>query len=83
VIGPYDFIRLVTVSLGLVWTGAALVRMLRSASDWKQKLAPLHLDERCWRRWITHTCLRATVLDPLNLALLCLLLALWTLPTGG
>lgn len=79
-IGPYDFIRLVTVSLGLVWTATALVRLLRSAREWKEKLAPLNVDERRWRRWIGIACLRATVLDPLNLALLCLLLALWTLP---
>jgi hypothetical protein len=83
VIGPYDFIRLVTVSLGLVWTTTALIRLLRNARDWKEKLAPLHLDERVWRRWIRIACLRATVLDPINLALLCLLVALWTLPARG
>jgi len=83
VIDPYTFIRLVTVSLGLVWTATALIRLVRNAGDWKEKLAPLHLDERSWRRWIAIACLRATVLDPLNLALLCLLIALWTLPVGG
>jgi hypothetical protein len=80
VIDPYAFIRLVTISLGLVWTGMALIRLLRSAREWREKLEPLDVDERCWRRWIGLACLRATVLDPLNLALLCLLVALWTLP---
>lgn len=79
-IGPYDFIRLVTVSLGLVWTATALIRLVRNAREWKEKLEPLRLDESSWRRWIAIACLRATVLDPVNLALLCLLIGLWTLP---
>ena len=82
-IGPYTFIRVVTISLGLTWTGMALVRLVRSAREWKEKLAPLHLDEVGWRRWIAIACLRATVLDPVNLALLFLLVALWTLPLRG
>jgi hypothetical protein len=80
VIGPYHFIRIVTVGLGVTWSAMALVRLKRSAREWKERLEPLDLDERCWRRWIAIACLRATVLDPTNLALLCLLIALWTLP---
>lgn len=82
-IGPYVFIRLVTVSLGLTWTATALIRLVQSAREWKEKLVPLHLDERGWRRWIAIACLRATVLDPVNLALLCLLVGLWTLPLSA
>ena len=78
-IDPYTFIRLVTVSLGIVWTGMALIRLLRSAKEWKERLYPLDVDEPSWRRWIAIACLRATVLDPVNLALLCTLIALWTL----
>jgi len=80
VIGPYVFIRAVTIGLGATWSVMALVRLLRDAAEWKEKLAPLHMDERAWRRWIAIACLRATVLDPVNLALLCTLAVLWTLP---
>jgi len=80
VIEPYTFIRTVTFTLGLTWTVAGIVRALRFAASWRQKLAALGLDERGWQRWIAIACLRATVLDPLNLALLCLLVGLWTLP---
>jgi hypothetical protein len=80
VIEPYAFIRTVTLALGVTWSVMAAVRILRNAAEWKQKLTPLGLEEREWRRWIALACLRATVLDPLNLALLCLLVGLWTLP---
>ncbi len=79
-IEPYVFIRSVTLALGVTWTVTGIVRALRLAAEWKLKLAPLGLDERGWRRWIAIVCLRATVLDPTNLALLCLLVGLWTLP---
>ena len=79
-IEPYTFIRAVTFTLGLTWTVAGIVRALRFAASCKQKLAELGLDERGWQRWIAIACLRATVLDPTNLALLCCLAALWTLP---
>ena len=79
-IDPYTFIRTVTFTLGLTWTVAGVVRALRFAASWRQKLAELGLDERGWQRWIAIACLRATVLDPLNLALLCFLVGLWTLP---
>lgn len=82
-IGPYAFIRLVTIGLGLTWTVFGVVRLVRVATEWKEQLESLRVDVRCWRRWIAIACLRATVLDPLNLALLCLLLALWSLPGVG
>jgi len=82
VIEPYPFIRAVTFTLGLTWTVAGTVRALRLAASCKQKLAELGLEERGWQRWIAIACLRATVLDPVNLALLCFLVALWTLPSA-
>lgn len=81
-IAPYTFIRAVTFTLGVTWTVAGFVRSLRLAASCKQKLAELGLGERGWQRWIAIACLRATVLDPLNLALLCSLVALWTLPSA-
>jgi len=83
VIGPYVFIRVVTLTLGAAWTLAALVRVVRLAAEWQEKLAPLGLDRRWWRRQLAVACLRATVLDPLNLALSCALVALWTLGGNG
>jgi hypothetical protein len=57
VIEPYAFIRTVTLVLGLTWTVTGTVRVLRFAASWEQKLAPLGLDERWWRRCIALSCL--------------------------
>jgi len=78
VIEPYAFVRFVTISLGTVWTVAGIARALRTAREWRVKLEPLALDDAWWRKELTIACLRATVLDPVNLALLCLLLGLWS-----
>jgi len=80
VIGPYVYIRTVTLSLGVLWSSFTIVRVLRSANEWQTKLVELGLGERWWRRRFAVACLRATVLDPLNLLLLWVLIALWTLP---
>jgi hypothetical protein len=80
VIEPYLFIRTVTFALGLTWTVMGLARAVRFAASWKEKLEEFGLDARPWRRWIAVACLRATVLDPINLALMCMLVGLWTLP---
>ena len=82
-ISPYAFIRIVTFGLATTWSVFAVLRMIRIAEEWKQELAPLGLEESWWRRQITIACLRATVLDPLNLALGCALIALWTITPGG
>ncbi len=82
-IEPYAFIRTVTLGLALLWTAAAFLRIARFTARWKRRLAPLGLDDRWWRRRIATACLRATVLDPINLALLCFLIGSWTLPLGG
>lgn len=82
-IAPHTFVRAVTIGLGLTWGVAGVVRTLRSAHRWRLRLAPLRLDERWWRRQVATACLRTTVLDPLNLALLCVLLALWSLRLAG
>lgn len=79
-IHPYEYVRLVTLGLGTTWTAFALVRIVRTAAGWQRRLEPLALDERWWRRHIALVCLRVTLLDPINLALLCALVALWTLP---
>lgn len=77
-IEPYAFIRLVTMSLGLTWTVLALVRVLRFARQWVDRLGFLGYEERWWRRRFALVCLRTTLLDPTNLSLICLLVGLWT-----
>ena len=79
-IEPYTFVRSVTIALGAIWTTTGLLRTLRTARDLKERLRPLSVDDRWWRRQITLVVLRATVLDPLNVALLCLLAWLWSRP---
>jgi hypothetical protein len=78
-LNPYAFIRIVTVSLGTLWTLTAAVRITRFSRRWRVKLAVLGIDDRWWRRQVRTACLRATVLDPINLALLLTLVGLWTL----
>jgi len=78
-IDPYVFVRAVTMGLGATWTGVGLVRTVRFARRWQERLELLDLDPRWWRRQIAVAVLRTTVLDPWNLALLCFLLALWSL----
>lgn len=79
-IEPYVFVRGITLALGLTWSLTALLRVVRLAASWEQRLVPIGLDRRWLRRQLAIACLRATVLDPLNLALLLLLAALWTVP---
>jgi hypothetical protein len=81
VIEPYTFMRGVTIALATTWTVMSVVRIVRFAGRMKRRLAPLGCSEEQWRRWLTIACLRATVLDPTNLALMCLLVAIWTI--GG
>lgn len=79
-IEPHVFVRGVTLALGLTWTATGLVRLVRFAASWEERLAPLGL-ERAWlRRQVAIACVRTTVLDPLNLGLILFLLALWTAP---
>jgi len=78
VIDPYAFVRAVTIGLGLIWTVSGLVRTVGVARRWRARLSVLGLDDRWWRRQVSTAVVRATVLDPVNLALLCTLLALWS-----
>lgn len=78
-LNPFAFIRIVTVSLGALWTLTALVRIARFSRRWREKLSILGIEDRWWRRQVRLACLRATVLDPINLALMLVLLGLWTL----
>jgi hypothetical protein len=79
VIAPHEFIRLVTLALGFTWSVVALIRMVRLERRWRERLDFLDAGDAWWRRQVVLACLRTTVLDPVNQALLWLLLALWTL----
>ena len=81
ILEPYSFVRAITMGLATIWTIAWFVRLFRFGKRWEQRLRTVGLD----RRWLTHqiliVALRTTILDPVNLALLCLLLGLWSVRT--
>lgn len=74
---PYDYVRVITITLGTIWSVRALVRLTRFTMDWYLKLQPLGLDKRWMRRRVVRLVLRTTVLDPINLALLLTLVGSW------
>ena len=79
-IEPYVYFRVVTFGLGLLWACFWIGRIVRFERRWRQRMVTtLHLEERVWRKWIAITFLRATILDPINLALMFLLVGIWTL----
>ena len=78
-IEPYVFVRAITLGLGALWAIFWFARIIRFERRWRVRLEPLKINERRWRRWIAVTFLRATLLDPINLALMFLLAGLWTL----
>ena len=76
-IGPYGFIRAVTIGLAVVWSTATLVRLVRFAGLWQSRLVRVGASPRWLRRQLAIATLRTTVLDPLNLLLMLVLLNLW------
>ena len=79
-IEPYVFVRAITLGLGLLWACFWIGRIVRFERRWRERaVTVLHVDERRWRRWIATIFLRATILDPINLTLMCVLVAIWTL----
>ena len=75
---PYTFIRSVTFSLATFWTLRMVMRTVRFLDRWERRLEPLGL-QRIWlRRQVLEMMLRASVLDPVNLALSLALVAVWS-----
>ena len=68
-----------TLGLAALWTVGGVVRTLRFARRWHARLAPLGLSDAWLRRQVLRFVLRTTVLDPINLALMLLLVGLWSL----
>lgn len=77
-IDPYLFVRIVTVSLAVIWTALGLLRAAQFIGRWEARFAEIGLSRRWLRRQVGITLLRATVLDPINLALMLGLVGLWT-----
>ena len=79
---PYLFVRAITLTLATVWTIGGLYRLVRFSRRWERRLRSIGLS----RRWLVRKALvvvaRATVLDPVNLALICTLLGLWSIRTS-
>jgi hypothetical protein len=79
IVEPYTYVRTITLGLGTLWTLGGIVRTVRFARRWHSRLAPLGLSDRWLRKQVLRFVLRATVLDPINLALLLVLLGSWSL----
>ncbi len=78
---PYWFIRAITLTLAAVWTVGGLIRLLRFTRRWERRLRTLGLSRRWLARQAAIVVARTFVLDPINLALICTLLALWSIRT--
>ena len=76
---PYDFVRLTTGTLALVWTVRGFVRTRRFLARWQGRFERWGLDPRYLRRAVVTVVARATVLDPINLARMCARVCVWTL----
>jgi len=77
---PWSYWRTVTILLATLWFTAALVRLLFFHRRWERRLEEFGASRRCLRRQLLGVVLRVTVLDPINLALLLLIAALWSAP---
>jgi len=76
---PYSFIRAVTLTLATFWTLRAGFRMVRFLDRWERRLAGAGMDRAWLRRQALVFSIRTTVADPLNLLLMLVLTAIWTL----
>jgi hypothetical protein len=77
-IEPYVYVRAITMGLAAIWAVQWALRMSRFTRRWKGRLMPLGVSERWLRNLFITTVLRATVLDPVNLALMLLLAGIWS-----
>lgn len=74
---PYPFIRAVTLSMAAFWTLRTVLRTIRFLDRWERRLAPFGIGRAWLRVQVLRMMLRASVLDPLNLALALALLSVW------
>lgn len=76
---PYHYVHAMTFGLGTLWTFFGLRRLRRFGDRWARRLEGLGLSRTWLRRRVVSVALRATVLDPINLALLLTLFGTWSL----
>ncbi|MCZ6597436.1 MAG: hypothetical protein O7B99_07355 [Planctomycetota bacterium] len=81
-IDPYDFIRLTTLFLAAIWTARGLWRTWRFLRRWEGRLHDWGIERTWLRRMVVRMLARATVLDPVNLALMILLVSSWVVRVG-
>ena len=74
----YDFVRLVTFSLATFWTVRGTIRTWRFLRRWEDRLDRWGVQRAFLRRAALRMVLRTTVLDPVNLALMSVLVGVWT-----
>ena len=79
---PYSFVRFITVGLATLWTILGFVRLFRFGHRWEKRLRTFGFSRRWFTRQVMIVAVRTTVLDPVNLALFCLLLGLWSVRTA-
>jgi hypothetical protein len=77
---PYVFVRAVTMSTAAFWTLRGLVRAARFVRRWERRMHPLGLPHAWFRAQVARMLVRATILDPVNVGLMLVLLAIWSLP---
>ncbi len=75
---PYDFVRLVTFALATVWTVRGAWRTQRFLRRWERRFDEWGVERSWLRRCVALSIARATVLDPINLALILVLIGVWT-----
>jgi len=76
---PYRFVRFVTITLGSIWSVAAAFRLFRMSRRWETHMRRYGIPRSWFRRQILTIIVRTTVLDPVNLGLICLLAGIWTI----
>ena len=82
-LSPYGFVRAVTLALATFWLVRGTLRTVGFARNWEARLYAWGLSRHWLRRQVAIVAVRATVLDPVNLALGLLLVALWVGPSRG
>jgi hypothetical protein len=76
-IEPYPFIRVITFTMATFWSLRSYWDMGRSIDRWERRLEPFGIRRKWLRIQFLRAALRATVLDPLNLALILVLVSVW------
>ncbi len=76
---PYLYVRAITLGLGTLWGILAILRVMRFAREWAEKLAPWGFDPSWVKRQVVRLALRATVFDPWCVALSAVLVGTWLL----